>query len=294
MLIDTGGVDLADRDHITSQIAVQAQAAIDDADLVLFVVDARAGITPGDEELAELLRRSKKPVLLLANKIDDPAQESLALDLHRLGLGDPIPISGLHGTQHRRPARRDRRPAPRQLAAAGRRRGDSRRDPRPAERRQVLALQPARRRGADDRLRDPGDDPRLDRHGDRARRPHLRARRHGRAAPQAPAAAGHRVLLGAARARGGRARRRGARPDRRQRGHRRGRHHRGRGGAQGALLDADRALEVGRRHDHDRGGAAGARSGGCASGRRSSPSRRTAAAASRACSTASPSCSTST
>jgi GTPase len=98
MLIDTGGVDLADRDHITSQIAVQAQAAIADADLVLFVVDARAGVTPGDEELAQLLRRSKKPVMLLANKIDDPAQEHLALDLHRLGFGDPIPISGLHGT----------------------------------------------------------------------------------------------------------------------------------------------------------------------------------------------------
>jgi len=97
-LIDTGGVDLADRDHITSQIAVQAQAAIADADLVLFVVDARAGVTPGDEELAQLLRRSKKPVLLLANKIDDPAQEHLALDLHRLGFGEPIAISGLHGT----------------------------------------------------------------------------------------------------------------------------------------------------------------------------------------------------
>jgi GTP-binding protein len=98
MLIDTGGIDLADRDHIPTQIAEQARAAIADADLVLFVVDARAGITPGDEELADLLRRSKKQVLLLANKIDDPSQESLALDLHRLGFGDPVPISGQHGT----------------------------------------------------------------------------------------------------------------------------------------------------------------------------------------------------
>jgi GTP-binding protein len=98
LLIDTGGVDLADRDHITTEIARQAQAAIADADLVLFVVDARAGVTPGDEELAELLRRAHKPVLLLANKIDDPAQESLALELHRLGFGEPVPISGLHGT----------------------------------------------------------------------------------------------------------------------------------------------------------------------------------------------------
>ena len=54
-------------------------------------------MTPGDEEVADILRRARKPVLLLANKIDDPAQDSLALDLHRLGLGDPIPISALHG-----------------------------------------------------------------------------------------------------------------------------------------------------------------------------------------------------
>jgi len=65
---------------------------------VLFVVDARAGVTPGDEEVAQILRESHKPVLVLANKIDDPNQEPLALELHRLGLGDPIPISGLHGT----------------------------------------------------------------------------------------------------------------------------------------------------------------------------------------------------
>src|SRR5207253_8814871 len=59
--------------------------------------DARAGVTPGDEEVADILRRTRKPVLLLANKIDDPAQEQLALDLHRLGLGEPIPISAVHG-----------------------------------------------------------------------------------------------------------------------------------------------------------------------------------------------------
>jgi GTP-binding protein len=97
LLVDTGGVDIAARDHITKQIADQARAAIADADLVLFVVDARAGVTPGDEELAQILRASKKPVLVLANKIDDPSQESLALEFHRLGFGDPFPVSGLHG-----------------------------------------------------------------------------------------------------------------------------------------------------------------------------------------------------
>src|SRR5258708_30041704 len=97
LLIDTGGVDIADETPITKSIAVQAREAVSDADLVLFVVDAQIGITPGDEEVAQILREAKKPVLVIANKIDDPRQERLALELHRLGLGDPIPISGLHG-----------------------------------------------------------------------------------------------------------------------------------------------------------------------------------------------------
>jgi GTP-binding protein len=97
MLIDTGGVDIADLSPLTRSIRAQAEEAVADADLVLFVVDARVGVTPGDEEVADILRRARKPVLLLANKIDDPAQDSLAFDLHRLGLGEPIPISALHG-----------------------------------------------------------------------------------------------------------------------------------------------------------------------------------------------------
>jgi GTP-binding protein len=97
VLIDTGGVDIAGRDAITRSVADQARSAIAEADLVLFVVDARAGVTPGDEELAQILRAAHKPVLVLANKIDDPAQEDLALELHRLGLGDPFPLSALHG-----------------------------------------------------------------------------------------------------------------------------------------------------------------------------------------------------
>jgi GTP-binding protein len=96
-LIDTGGVDIADADPVTRSIAGQAREAVAEADLVLLVVDAQIGITPGDEEVAQILRESHKPVLVIANKIDDPRQESLALELHRLGLGDPIPISGLHG-----------------------------------------------------------------------------------------------------------------------------------------------------------------------------------------------------
>jgi GTP-binding protein len=97
LLIDTGGVDLADPTPLTRSIAEQAKAGIADADVVIFVVDAKAGVTPGDEEIAHLLRQSHKPTLVLANKIDDPRQESLALEFHRFGLGDPVPVSGLHG-----------------------------------------------------------------------------------------------------------------------------------------------------------------------------------------------------
>jgi len=97
LLIDTGGVDIADTSPLTRAVAAQAQEAVAGADLVLFVVDARAGVTPGDEEIADILRRARKPVLLIANKIDDPAQDSLALDLHRLALGPPIPLSAVHG-----------------------------------------------------------------------------------------------------------------------------------------------------------------------------------------------------
>jgi GTPase len=97
LLVDTGGVDIADASPITRSIADQAQQAVEQADLVLFVTDARAGITPGDEEIAAILRRSRKPVLLVANKIDDPRGDAHALEFHALGLGEPVPLSGLHG-----------------------------------------------------------------------------------------------------------------------------------------------------------------------------------------------------
>ena len=97
VLIDTGGVDVADPSPLTRDVAEQARRAVEEADLVVFVTDARAGVTPGDEEIAAILRRARKPVLLVANKIDDPARDAEALEFHRLGLGDPIPVSALHG-----------------------------------------------------------------------------------------------------------------------------------------------------------------------------------------------------
>jgi GTP-binding protein len=97
LLVDTGGVDVADPSPLTQQVAEQARRAIAEADLVLFVLDTRAGITPGDEELAAILRHSHKPIFLIANKIDEPGREAEAFEFHRLGLGDPIPISSIHG-----------------------------------------------------------------------------------------------------------------------------------------------------------------------------------------------------
>ncbi|HXV35069.1 MAG TPA: ribosome biogenesis GTPase Der [Gaiellaceae bacterium] len=97
VLVDTGGVDLADSSPLTRQVAEQARRAVEEADLVLFVVDARSGVTPGDEEVADILRRSGKPVVVVANKVDDPRRDDEALEFHRLGLGDPVPISALHG-----------------------------------------------------------------------------------------------------------------------------------------------------------------------------------------------------
>jgi GTP-binding protein len=97
LLVDTGGVDVADPTPLTRDIAEQARRAVEEADLVIFVTDARAGVTPGDEEISEILRRAHRPVVLVANKVDDPQDESSAHEFHRLGLGEPVAISAMHG-----------------------------------------------------------------------------------------------------------------------------------------------------------------------------------------------------
>jgi GTPase len=97
VLVDTGGVDVADPSPLTRQVAEQARRAVGEADLVLFVVDAHVGVTPGDEEIAEILRRAHKPVIVVANRVDNPAGEAAALEFHALGLGDPVAVSALHG-----------------------------------------------------------------------------------------------------------------------------------------------------------------------------------------------------
>ena len=96
-LIDTGGVDLDDDKPLAVSIQDQARAALADAQVALLVVDARAGLRPGDEEIADILRRGEVPVVLAANKIDSPRDLALAHDFHGLGLGDPMPVSASQG-----------------------------------------------------------------------------------------------------------------------------------------------------------------------------------------------------
>jgi GTP-binding protein len=97
VLVDTGGVNVGDDSPMQAQVAEQARLAVQEADLVLLVIDARAGLAAGDEEIAQILRRSGRPVRVVANKVDDAAHEAAALELHALGLGDPLPVSALHG-----------------------------------------------------------------------------------------------------------------------------------------------------------------------------------------------------
>jgi GTPase len=96
-LIDTGGVDLGDTEELASLIQEQARAALADADAAVLVVDARAGLRPGDLDLADLLRRQPLPVAVAANKVDTAADMPLAAEFHSLGLGDPIPVSAAQG-----------------------------------------------------------------------------------------------------------------------------------------------------------------------------------------------------
>ncbi|HWD11485.1 MAG TPA: ribosome biogenesis GTPase Der [Solirubrobacteraceae bacterium] len=96
-LIDTGGVDFEDEDPLAGSIRDQARAGLADAQVAVLVVDARAGVRPGDEEMAELLRRSPLPTIVAANKIDGVADLPLAADFHRLGLGEPLAVSATQG-----------------------------------------------------------------------------------------------------------------------------------------------------------------------------------------------------
>lgn len=94
-LVDTGGMGIDDVDNLTKEVEQQIEAGIDEADVVLFVVDTKAGLTPLDELVAERLRKVEKPILLLANKTDHAGLDNTALEFHRLGRGWLIPVSVL-------------------------------------------------------------------------------------------------------------------------------------------------------------------------------------------------------
>jgi GTPase len=96
-MVDTGGYDTGPESPFAGHIREQVQAAIGTAGLVLFVVDGRAGPVADDFEIAAVLRRAKVPVLLVANKIDDPAAVAAAQEIYQLGLGEPVLVSSVHG-----------------------------------------------------------------------------------------------------------------------------------------------------------------------------------------------------
>src|SRR5579863_4400851 len=109
-LIDTGGLELGSGipvgqvglngqpGDIMKNVRAQAELAIEEADVIIFMVDARTGITAADEEVAEMLRHAKKPVVLAVNKADNNARRQDAVEFYRFGLGDPITISSIQGT----------------------------------------------------------------------------------------------------------------------------------------------------------------------------------------------------
>ncbi|EHR38292.1 ribosome biogenesis GTPase Der [Facklamia languida] len=96
-LIDTGGIDMSD-EPLMQQIKYQAEIAMEEADVILFVVGSREGVTDADEAIAHYLHRSEKPVVLAVNKADNPEQRATAYEFYSLGHGDPYPISSTHGT----------------------------------------------------------------------------------------------------------------------------------------------------------------------------------------------------
>lgn len=96
-IVDTGGFDPSSREPLIEGVRRQVLAAVEECDLVLFVVDARTGLTALDAEIARILRRAGRPVVLVANKVESPAQESALGELYRLGVGEPIPVSAEHG-----------------------------------------------------------------------------------------------------------------------------------------------------------------------------------------------------
>lgn len=97
-VIDTGGIEIDGENEILKSVRIQAELAIEEADVIIFMVDAKAGITPNDSEVAEMLFRAKKPVVLAVNKVDNIKRQDDIYEFYSLGFGTPFGISGSHGT----------------------------------------------------------------------------------------------------------------------------------------------------------------------------------------------------
>ena len=177
-LIDTGGIELGEEGDIVRRVREQAKLAISEADVVVFLVDSRGGVTSEDLEIADMLRASSKPVLLAANKADNEVRRLDSSDFYQLGLGEVMPISAFHGTgtgdlldemvSHLPPAETEEDV-----------RGDRGRHRRTPERREVLAAQRDPGRRALDRQRPARHHSRRHRYPGRARRRAAGAPRHG-------------------------------------------------------------------------------------------------------------------
>jgi GTPase len=97
IIIDTGGIRFDEGDVFTREIKLQAELAVEEADVILFVVDAQDGVNYEDEQVANLLRKSKKPVILAANKVENFDRQLEYYEFYKLGLGEPVPVSAMHG-----------------------------------------------------------------------------------------------------------------------------------------------------------------------------------------------------
>jgi GTP-binding protein len=98
LVIDTGGIILNDKEKMSKQVLEQVEIALEEADAIIFLVDGKNGYNTYDEDVAKMLRQTKKPVILAVNKIDTPAEENNIFDFYRLGLGDPVSLSAMRGT----------------------------------------------------------------------------------------------------------------------------------------------------------------------------------------------------
>ena len=95
-LIDTGGLEPRPQDEMRDQVRGQVEAGVEEADIIVFLLDVADGLTAMDYEIAQWLRRTQKPLILAINKVDNPQRELLVADFYRLGLGDPMPLSAYH------------------------------------------------------------------------------------------------------------------------------------------------------------------------------------------------------